>query len=96
MSTSRIPTLTSLLQKFSLTSPSFVSPSPSLPHAGLQTNLDGPRTKVLQTKMESLMQRLPSPQEANVRFLNKGSNVHIPSASAGADIVELPPFYTLG
>ena len=95
-STSGIPTLTPLRQKFSPTSPSFVSPSSNIPPAGLQSNLDGPRTTVPEAEMESSMQRSPSPQEANVRvrFLNEDSDVRIPSA--GEQVVELPPFYTLG
>jgi hypothetical protein len=87
-----IPPLTPL--RFS--SSAFISSSSSpLPLTRAQTNLDGTRTRVPQAATEPSMQRSPSPQGANVRFLQlEDSSIRIPPAEDV--VVELPPFYTPG
>ena len=91
--------LTPLRPQFS--SPAF-TPSGSSPLQALpltvsefQTNHDdSTRTRVPQAATEPSMQRSPSPQGANVRFLrHDDSGVRIP-AELEDDVVELPPFYT--
>jgi hypothetical protein len=79
--------------KLTLLRPQFSTSPPRLSLTGLQTNLDGTRTRVPQATTEPSIQRSPSPQGANARFLrHEDSGVRIPSAED--DVVELPPFYT--
>ena len=95
-----IPPLIPLRPPFS--SPAFISPSSSrLPlTTGLQNNLDGSTTRrinsrVPQTTTEPSMQRSPSPQGANARFLrHEDSGVRMPPDED--DVIELPPLYTPG
>ena len=95
-SPSRITPLSPLRKQFSPTSPLFISPSSSsFPLAILPTNLDDPTTTVSQAEMESSTLRPPSQRDANVGISNEGTGDRIP-LSAGENVVELPPFYTLG
>ena len=96
-----IPPLTPLRRQFS--SPGFTSSSSSssplraLPFTGSesQTNPDAnTRTRVPHDAMEPSMQRSPSPQGPNVRFLqHDDSGVRIP-AEDEVQVVELPPVYS--
>ena len=89
-----IPPLTPLRAQFS--SPAFISPSSSLPHlTGSRTSLDGTKTRVLQAVNDPSIQRSPSPQGENARFLmHEDSGVRMPPAEGV--VLELPPSYTAG
>ena len=92
-----IPPLTPLRPQF--LSPAFTpsgsSPLRALPLTGSQTNPDdSTRTRVPQDATEPSMQRSPSPQGPNVRFLqHDDSGVRIP-AEDEVQGVELPPVYS--
>ena len=98
-----MPPLISLRPPFP--SPAFISPSssrlPGLLTTGLQNNLDGSTTRRTnssfpQTTTEPSMQRSPSPQGANARFLrHEDSGVRMPPPDEDPDdVIELPPLYT--
>ena len=93
-----MPPLTPLRRQPDFSSPASSSEPPRLHLTWLQTDLDGALTLpwVPQATTERLIQRSPSPQRDNARFLwHEDSGVRMLPPSED-NVVEVPPIYTPG